>query len=253
MKKIIICGDSWMSPNNRAPGTHFSEIFAKHYQAHLEIYARSAMGNGGIILQVEHALKQNPDLILLGCTSSDRIEFKVTDNDSSDTVTINDLVYGPGHDDISCLQRKLNDSAGSLKSEALLQFVNDDYHNGSCLFPLEGQDAEIKKKVIQTYFKELYHHAWKVKVDRYMWYAMFHKLNLSKIPYIICYDDRVISDDELSLLNEFNIFYTKFSTFRKPFLSGEMDPGYHTTVDTQKEIAAALIDHYEKYFRQFIV
>lgn len=245
MNTIVVCGDSWMAPKVHVPGTHFSEIFAKNYNSTLVPYARSAMGNGGIILQVESAIKQRPDLILLGTTSSDRIEFKIKDEFNNDKeITLDDLSYGRQHGDVSSVNRELMDNNASLRSEALRQFIDSSF---SKIESLNEDENRIKKEAILNYFKELYHHNWKVKVDRYMWYAMFHKLNVSNIPYIVCYD-HILSNDELSLLTEGNCFFRKFSTFRKPFAKNEVDPGYHTTIETQQEIAKALINHYEKYF-----
>ena len=80
MKRLFICGDSWMSPTTNHPETHFSEIFAKKTGFDLISYAHPGMSNGGIAVQLDTAIKNKADFILFGSTSFDRIEIP-KDND----------------------------------------------------------------------------------------------------------------------------------------------------------------------------
>ena len=77
MKKIIVCGDSFMSPVvGDYAGTHFSEIVAKEINYELVAYSRGGMSNGGICIQVKSAIEAKPDLILVGTTYFDRLEYR---------------------------------------------------------------------------------------------------------------------------------------------------------------------------------
>lgn len=73
--KIISCGCSFMSvdPNHR--GTHFSEIVAKKLNAIYACYAKFGSTNFTIRLQIEEAIKQKPDLILIGFTGESRLDI----------------------------------------------------------------------------------------------------------------------------------------------------------------------------------
>lgn len=73
--KIIACGCSFMAIDNRLPGTHFTEILAKSLNADLESYAKFGSTNFTVRLQIEEAIKQRPDLILLGFTNVDRLDL----------------------------------------------------------------------------------------------------------------------------------------------------------------------------------
>jgi len=57
-----------MTIDNTAPGTHLSEIVAKHFSAELESYAKMGSSNFTVRLQIEEAITQRPDLILIGFT-----------------------------------------------------------------------------------------------------------------------------------------------------------------------------------------
>jgi len=258
---IIICGDSWMSPRVHIPSTHFSEIFAKQHNLNLVAYARAAMGNGGIFLQIEEAIRKKPKLILVGITYSDRIEFN-SSNDfregqiKTGEVILKDLVYGKiisdsssefgRRSDLSCVN--LSNINGSLKSEALLQFVSDDFYSAGALEPLPVSDQHDKLQAIKMYFRHLHHVSWKAKVDTNLMYAILHKLHLSDIPYIICFNalESTLNKENLYWLQDKNIFWPKF--IRLPLSPGEPDPGYHTSFETQIKIANILIEHYQKYF-----
>ena len=73
--KIICCGDSFFSMDKQWPNTHLSELLATKLGASLENYAKLGASNFTIALQLEYAIKQNPDLIIMGFTSVDRIEI----------------------------------------------------------------------------------------------------------------------------------------------------------------------------------
>jgi hypothetical protein len=73
--KIICCGDSFFSLDKKHPNTHLSELLAIKLGASLENYAKLGASNFTIALQLEYAIKQNPDVITVGFTSVDRIEI----------------------------------------------------------------------------------------------------------------------------------------------------------------------------------
>jgi hypothetical protein len=80
MKKLAICGDSWMTPTLSHPDTHFSEIIAKHYNVELLALSRGGCSNGAICLQIEESIKQNADFVIIGATTPDRIEIPLPKN-----------------------------------------------------------------------------------------------------------------------------------------------------------------------------
>ena len=69
MKRLIICGDSFMSPRTFHKDKHFAEIFSNTLGFELTSYARSGFSNGGIVIQLSEAIRQKPDLILFNLTN----------------------------------------------------------------------------------------------------------------------------------------------------------------------------------------
>lgn len=76
MKTVAVVGDSFMRPDPRCPGQHFSEMLAPWQ---VSCYAEDGSSNTLIALQLFQALRSSPDAVILGFTLMDRLEFDVTD------------------------------------------------------------------------------------------------------------------------------------------------------------------------------
>lgn len=74
---IAICGDSWLTPDVRVPGAHFTEILSKTHN--VTNYARGGMSNVGICFQIQSALRTCPDVLIMNTTDSNRITFPIDD------------------------------------------------------------------------------------------------------------------------------------------------------------------------------
>lgn len=240
MKRLIVCGDSFMSPVMDEPGTHFSEIFAKQSNFDLTVYARSAISNGGIILQLQEAIRQKPDLIIFNATNHDRIEFPKNDDDLDHTITLNDLSYANYTRNLSANTNNFN---GSVISENLTSLLSDSYMNKDNLTP-------EKLKAIKLWFKELYISAWKHQLDCMAMYAIMHKLHRSSIPYMFVHDYLGMTDvDWMEEKNNIHPIIHEFRLLHKPT---DPDPGYHTSFKVQEDIAEFVINHYNKYFKPVV-
>ena len=103
---LAVCGDSYFAPAVAVPGTHFSELIAKHYNYELFPISRGGSSNGGIRLQISTAIQENADFILVGDTWTDRIEFANTE--STNKYLREDYAYNIRYDhhtdDISTVQ-----------------------------------------------------------------------------------------------------------------------------------------------------
>ena len=75
--KIICCGDSFFSLDPSFPRTHLSELIAKKFNAELLNYGKTGSSNFFTCLQIDYALKQNPDLIIFGFTTPGRMEIPI--------------------------------------------------------------------------------------------------------------------------------------------------------------------------------
>jgi len=233
LKKLIVCGDSYMSPRIKSRNKHFSEIFAKNNNFTLTSYARGGMSNGGIILQLIKAIEEKPDFILLNTTYANRIEFPV---EQIDNVSWNDLIYNCNRDE----QSSSHQTSKKFASDNLVSL-----HQKGFLYP----DAKIE--AIKHYVNELYCEDWKHKTDSMMMYAILHKLHLSQINYIICIDHLFLLKNKffnLSWIQPKNIVADKFHEFISIPMK-EPDPGFHTSFKTQGLMSMFLSEHFNNYFQ----
>lgn len=245
MKRLIVCGDSYMSPRVTAPGTHFSEIFAKKLKFDLTVYARSAMSNGGIILQLEQAILDKPDLILFNTSSHERIEFVINDTELNHHLKLLDLKYDTYETDLSSITNQFN---GLVVSDNLVSLLSDPKNYAKTHgVPLEKMEAT------KLFFKELYCSVWKHQMDLMMMYYITHKLHLSGIPFILCHDLLGLQKFfKVDWLNEKNSVTKEIDCYLGSMTSDQHDYGYHTTPETQIKIAFFMIDHYNKYFKPVV-
>jgi len=77
MKKVAICGTSHFCLDHENQGTHFSEIVAKNYNSQLIVYSRDGVSNNTIALQIEQAISEKVDFIIIGLGYYDRIDIPI--------------------------------------------------------------------------------------------------------------------------------------------------------------------------------
>ena len=72
MKRVVIVGDSFMNPDVRYPGQHFSEMLGS-----VETIVLSTNGSsmGMILDQIIQGLDHKPDGVIIGFTAADRVEY----------------------------------------------------------------------------------------------------------------------------------------------------------------------------------
>lgn len=233
MNELIVCGDSYMSPRVDYPGKHFSEIVSTNLGLELVAYSRSGISNGGIALQILEAINQKPKLILLNLTFYDRIEFRLDEN-ISQPITFNSLDYSLSTNDLSVQEKR----SGPLASD-----------NFSSLLSENATYPKDKLTAIKTYFEELYCGEWKRQTDGMMMYAVLDTLHKSNIPYLIMQDNLQLERFLCPISwigDKNNISQQLIPLFDKP---KDFDPGFHTSFETQQEVAQFVLNHYDKYFK----
>ena len=222
-----------MSPRVDYPGKHFSEIVSKNLGLELVAYSRSGMSNGGIALQILEAINQGPEIVLLNLTFSDRIEFKL-DGFPLERTTFRSLDYSLSSTDMSVQDKRF----GPLASDNLVSLLNNNTH-----YPKD------KLTAVRIYFEELYCEEWKGQTDSMMMYAVLDTLHKSNIPYLIIQDNLQLERCPCPISwigDKNNISQQLVPLFNKP---KEFDPGFHTSFETQQELAQFVLNHYDKYFK----
>jgi len=78
MKKLVTCGDSYMSLDS-PPGEikSFLQLYAEHKNFQHISLARAGATCLAIRLQIDSAIERGADFVIVGCTSSDRMDIMV--------------------------------------------------------------------------------------------------------------------------------------------------------------------------------
>jgi len=241
MKKLIVCGDSYMSPvSGKYAGTHFSEIIAKELGYELLAYARGGMSNGGICIQIQTAINENPkpDLILVGSTYFTRMEWPINEIQLIDKFTVKDLLYDIQVPSLSRTYDWLNRDPQLVSMSDYIPTEYDRY-------------ATEREHAMSLYKKYLLHPDWKREIDVMCLYATYHQLHQSGIPYLICKEQSSFVVEKCDWLNYGvdNINYPRYAvdkTLRDYHIEGTPDyeQGYHTSVEIQQQTAKMLLRDY---------
>jgi hypothetical protein len=234
MKKLIVCGCSWMSPDRYGPkfiDTHFGQLIAKKLNYELTYFARPGSSNGGICVQLEEAIRQKPDLILFGQTVSDRVEIRISD----EMFNIKEQTWVLENNPI-----KLSELVGDFEDNPTL--LSDNLHSlltGIIRIGKSKEWNQERNKALQDWFYYLYSPRMKKQVDSWCLYAVQHKLKESGIPAIKVID----------LLNYDTPWYRCLTGEKyKPnnYMQGENTGTYHTTTEMQISISNEVQGELEK-------
>ena len=233
--KIAVCGDSYMSPDANYPGSHFSELLTKELGAELIVLSKPGMSNGGIAMSLETVLNIKPNLLLVGTTFADRIEFPVKHDDGSrGFFTANDIAYRDPSKSISQDPKFVSTNLAELLADDVWETWSHNF--------IGVTDAEEKLAAVRTWFKNIYHAGWKQQVDQYMMYAVLHHVYLSRIPYILCVDHLPVAH-RISWFDKDPITANMVPTVTELINYGTVDGlrSYHTSAPTQESIAGAIL------------
>jgi hypothetical protein len=209
MKKIVVCGDSFMAADPTAPGKHFSEQLDPYEVINL---AYPGVSNIDICCQIEHALSLRPDLIVIGTTSPDRIELPVC-NDTADLemqLDYKHLRSGPDQHFVSW-------PLGSL-------IEGDDISKWHSKLP--HPETPI---ILKNYFNHCYSTVVKQTIDRWCleyWYQQIHNNNI-----------------------KYQILPKTFCVYEKGMIQGKQIPWtFHTDFESQTQAAKDLTESIKNLF-----
>jgi len=176
IKNIIVCGDSWATPDRNCPGKHFSEILNNEYGYNVTALSRGGMSTVGICFQLKAAFfDMQPDAIILCTTSSARIAFAV--KEVSETPVLKDIVY-TGTRSATCGTPHVGNADSAIISDNSIIFSDESvykkYKN------LSTQQVEA----IKHYYAYLHNDHLQKEIDSWMIGYWVSKFKNEKIPVI---------------------------------------------------------------------
>jgi hypothetical protein len=128
--KIAVCGDSFMAVDHRLPGKHFSELLTNQFD--IINLALPGVSTFDICLQIEEAILQKVDYIIIGPTHGPRVE--IIDPASSPFQLSSDISlknFRPGKDKhfisrniVSLLDRKTEFKLSNQVVDAMKMYIS---------------------------------------------------------------------------------------------------------------------------------
>ena len=228
--KIAVCGDSWASPSPLSPGDHYSEIIADRLGAELVPLSRGGCSNAAICLQIEFAIEQQVDFVIITTTEPDRIE-------------IPDKKSLPVYNSYYQKEKSLLNIKYNKRKSLSTQFLNSNgdiiSENINSLMSLPEYQSKVP--ALTYYMDELYDSGWKKQIDLWCLDSVLHRLKHTQIPFTIFLDQiGYISEYGSWLESEHTqCWFSNTGDYYLRDLTGP-DPGFHTGPGPQIEMADAL-------------
>lgn len=202
--KFYCCGDSFFVEDNLW-GNNIGQYVAENLNTKVVNYAKLGASNFTIRLQVERAIQNQADLIIIGFTSIDRIEIPFS------KYRLDDGIENIDYTDNTTLPEFYRYTRISTKSDVISNFKQTDY--------------------LKSYLANMYDPDLKRQMDYFVVTGLLDKLVKTKIPFIFTRGGLTGMD------------YSDWQKYEVPYQSGcpwlHIGPGpkYHTTVETQKMLS----------------
>jgi len=183
MKTLGICGDSWFAATQDldrgdckdSKGKHFSEILAKKLNYDLYTLARGACSNSAIRLQISEMVKRKVDLIIIGTTSANRIEYPACDKEYDPMRGIYNIHYS-SYPDLSSLQFNRQDEV--LYSDTLTNLFGNKVNCG----PVRSEE---QRQAIKNYYLEAFDIKFREQQDSWIIASGIQEIRDANIPYLL--------------------------------------------------------------------
>jgi hypothetical protein len=228
IKKIVICGDSFCSAD-RGHTEHFSQVLEEEYGYSITNLAHGGVGTINICFQIQEAIKLQPDIIIHGQTTSDRIEIPYGNTKFESFRGLKNFFYW----------NKKNTSYGNPcvgdKNAPILSCHVSKLINGNLInLKTQEPDLEISKdqqQAAKMYLSFLHSPQLKKEVDSWLyeyWTIKILQSNIVSIPFLKTNFAKIAYD-----------FATKTNNSYPRI--------YHTDFETQKKLAQLINDEIQKY------
>lgn len=274
-KKLMVCGDSFsaLTLDDTHKGTHFSEILAERWGYELVNLAFRGCSNGGVRLQIEEVIRQQPDFAIIIPTFFDRTELPITalkpDYNKFSWFEFDQFIKlfdrgSPtytGYDETNGINNinHANSTNPTLICENFVSIINNWDHP----YRRNGLLSDEVVNSVKDYLSFMYDPNWKRQQDRWIIEHGAVELVKNNIPFLFIptlslwqpndmppnppklIDEKyyIIDDEHCPLRTSFKPEFRICEDWSNAEdAAWNKDPGYHTTYDGQKYLA----DKYDK-------
>ena len=173
-KEIVFCGDSYWAGDTDYPGQSVGELLTEKNNLNLVTFARGGCCNFSIALQIDWAIGLKPDIIIVGCTSPERMVIPILDS-VKDSAPAYDKLRG-----LHNINYKTTDLA--------YQFLEHTgtLHDASIYEHLTHSSlTKSQQSALKDYITLLYDVGIKQQYDCWIMSDAVRRLQNSNIPYLI--------------------------------------------------------------------
>lgn len=209
MPTLGVCGDSFMSATMNtkreetwdSEGRHFTEILAKKIGYDYFTLARAACSNNAIRLQVDEMIKQKVDLVIIGTTTSNRLEIPHLGRKYNPHLGVYNLDYRKEfYPDRSATNPKFKHN---LISETLTNIFYDPVPMVKKIVCKHQKTytpelSEEQFTALEQYYDFLYDPEYKAQLDKFIILSAIKSLETSKIPFVIIWHGYSVGDPDFS-------------------------------------------------------
>lgn len=227
-------------------GKHWAELLAKELDAELLIFARQGISNGVIRLQINEAIKHQPDFVLINATTPDRIEIPVDPDLAGRRSKY--VGFSGSYDPVKGLKNfNYPGNDHGMISETIFTIIDWPAH--SYRSKPVNNDSKIATKAFAAC---LYDFHWKLQTDSWqvnsgLW--KLHDLSIKFLynPWIIAKHKHILDLPEWFKLQYCVEQHLDLEKLSKDFFTDD-DPGYHTNDDGQIYIKDQYLEFIKKKF-----
>jgi hypothetical protein len=216
MPVLGVCGDSYMAATingdrndiRDSEGRHFTELLAKKIGYDYFTLARGACSNTAIRLQIDEMVKQKVDLVIIGATSPNRMEFPKLGKKYNQIDGVYNLDYNINtYPDRSCQNKSFKHTT---VSETFTNILTSDVPFYKKIINLDSISArpnitDDQAKALEYYIDYLYDVDYKKHMDSFMLHSGYKALEDSNIPFVMVLFDGEMSVNGFSIENNYRI------------------------------------------------
>jgi hypothetical protein len=173
MKKLVTCGDSYMSLDS-PPGevTSFLQLYAERKNFLHVSLARAAATCFAIRLQIDSAIERGADFVIVGCTSSNRMDVAAPGVQNYSWVKLNNILY-TGYRSLS--EYNIKSKNPLIVSDVIENFLNKKH---------ETVLNDHQRLAIKNYVADLHNNNLKRQENYFVISDGLRKLQHYQIPFV---------------------------------------------------------------------
>ena len=254
MPVLGVCGDSYMAATingdrndiRDSEGRHFTELLAKKIGYDYFTLARGACSNTAIRLQIDEMVKQKVDLVIIGATSPNRMEFPKLGKKYNQFDGVYNLDYNiDTYPDRSCQNKNFKHNTVSETFTNILtsdvpfykKIINSDNISS------RPNVSDDQARALEYYIDYLYDAEYKKQMDMFILHSGYKALEDSNIPFVMILFSNDVSISGFSIANNHKIITNgdKLNPWRWDFTDSQRR--WHTNDEAQAKGAEMWHDY----------